>query len=655
MQPMKSLFLRRLFDNLDVVIAVSFISITGLLFLKYFTPGIFLLYSIINDILPVYLACLLFLYTKFKKINLNKKVEQEYNNNFNKLHIIYLLSIIFFICLTISGFVLNNSLYYYPISYTYLRIIMALCLLFSIYYLTRKINYKIYYFILFQIIIFALFIRLSPYAIYPTVFGGDVWYHLGLAEKISQLGSLDGLTYLTYAYYPIMHLLIATIKTILNVPLVSSLMYSITLCNAISIIFIGIISLKLFEDKKVSLYATFFLVFLGTHVHHSFSLVGVSIGFIIIPLLLFLILKRISDKSLNYAMLSILLMITLILAHPNSCVMTQVMLVLFCLTLFLFDMIYFNRINQTLFSIPLLFITMLIAYWIYITKFLNHLPNIVENFMFKVSGETIVILTEMDISITITKILGDIVFGITIFFMVFGLLTVFRQSDKYKNAFFLMASFMFFFGIFGGVMQMGSLLPWRWSYYGSIFGMVVFSCGVIEFINLRICRRIPFRKIGIALLCVFIILSLGGYDTSCPFSGHKLLTDDDSQLREGLSYPELYTSYFVLEHYKQPKIYSDYSGMLNQRYFNYTLKTDIVDNIENNDYNIEGIFMYRNYILDNEIWVETKQSRKFVVGYTLYKISRNPEKDLENNTNADIIYDTNETKCYKLHMPDNFS
>jgi hypothetical protein len=38
-----------------------------------------------------------------------------------------------------------------------------------------------------------------------------------------------------------------------------------------------------------------------------------------------------------------------------------------------------------------------------------------------------------------------------------------------------------------------------------------------------------------------------------------------------------------------------------------------------------------------------------------YKISRDPEKDLENNTNADIIYDTNETKCYKLHMPDNFS
>jgi hypothetical protein len=83
---------------------------------------------------------------------------------------------------------LNNSLYYYPISYTYLRIIMALCLLFSIYYL-KRINYKIYYFILFQIFVFALFIRLSPYAIYPTVFGGDVWAHLHFAEQISQLGS----------------------------------------------------------------------------------------------------------------------------------------------------------------------------------------------------------------------------------------------------------------------------------------------------------------------------------------------------------------------------------------------------------------------------------------------------------------------------------
>ena len=651
---MKSLFLRRLFDNLDVVIAASFIFITSLLFLKYFTPGIFLPYSIINDILPVYLACLLFLYTKFKKINLNKKVEQEYNNNFNKIHIIYICLIIFFICLTISVFILKNSLYYYPISYTYLRIIMALCLLFSIYYLKRT-DYKTYYFILFQIIIFALFIRLSPYAIYPTVFGADVWYHLNLADKISQLGSLDGLTYLTYAYYPIMHLLIAAIKIILNVPLMSSLMYSITLCNAISIIFIGIICLKLFEDKKVSLYATFFLAFLGTHVSHSFALVGLSIAFIIVPLLLFLILKRISDKSMNYAILSILLMITLILAHPNSCVMTQVMLVLFCLTLFLFDMVYFNRINQTLFSIPILFITMLIAYWIYISKFLKYLPNMVENFMFKVSGETIVILTKMDISITLTKILGDIVFGTTIFFMVFGLLTVFRQSDKYKNAFFLMASFMFFFGIFCGLIQMGSILPWRWIFYGSIFGMVVFSCGVIEFINLRICRRISFRRIGIALLCIFIILSLGGYDTSCPFFGHKLLTDEDSQVRGiGMSYPELYTSYFVLEHYKQPKIYSDlgFIDFLSRKCFNGTLKYDFADNIENNDYNIDGIFMYRKYMLNNKIWVETKQSREFVVGYMQYKISRNPEKDLENNTNADIIYDTNETKCYKLHIPD---
>ena len=93
---MKSLFLRRLFDNLDVVIAVSFISITGLLFLKYFTPGRFLPYSIINDILPVYLACLLFLYTKFKKIDFNKKVEQENNNSNFKIHINYIFSIIFF-------------------------------------------------------------------------------------------------------------------------------------------------------------------------------------------------------------------------------------------------------------------------------------------------------------------------------------------------------------------------------------------------------------------------------------------------------------------------------------------------------------------------------------------------------------------------------
>lgn len=278
--------------------------------------------------------------------------------------------------------------------------------------------------------------------------------------------------------------------------------------------------------------------------------------------------------------------------------------------------------------------------------------------MFKVSGETIVILTEMDISITITKILGDIIFGTTIFFMLFGLLTVFRQSDKYKNAFFLMASFMFFFGIFAGLIQMDSILPGRWRYYGSIFGMVVFSCGAIEFINLRFCRRISFRKIGIALLCVFIILSLGGYDATIPFYSHKLLTDDDSQVRKGMSYPELYTSYFVLEHYKQPTIYSDigFIDFLSRKYFNGTLRQHFVeDNIENNNYNIDGIFMYRRRMLDTEIVIRVKKSREFVSGHMRYKISRNPEKDLENNTNADIIYDTNETKCYKLHMPDKFS
>ena len=304
---------------------------------------------------------------------------------------------------------------------------------------------------------------------------------------------------------------------------------------------------------------------------------------------------------------------------------------------------------------------MLLAYWMYITKFLNHLSNIVENFMFKVSGETIVILTEMDVSITITTILGYIVFGITLFFVVFGLLTVFRQSDKYKTAFFLMASFMFFFGIFGGLVQLQALLPWRWGNYGRIFGVVVFSCGVIEFINLRFCRRISFRKIGIALLCVFIVLSLGGYDAEIPFSGHKLLTDDDSQVRKGMSYPELYTSSFVLEHSKQPKVYSDlgftFIRVSNQKCFNNTLmlRQDFADNVENNDYNIDGIFMYRKYLLDNEILIHIKKSKTFVGGHTHYKISRNPEKDLENNTNADIIYDTNETKCYKLHMSDNIS
>jgi hypothetical protein len=217
---------------------------------------------------------------------------------------------------------------------------------------------------------------------------------------------------------------------------------------------------------------------------------------------------------------------------------------------------------------------------------------------------------------------------------------------------------MFFFGIFGGLIQMGALLPWRWSYYGSVFGVILFSCGFIEFINLRICRRIPFRKIGITFLCAFIILSLGGYGAAFPFFGHKLLTDDDSQVRGiGMSYPELYTSNFVLEHYKQPKIYSDlgFIEFLSRKYFNSTLKQNFVDNIENNDYNIDGMFMYRKYMLDNKIWVQTKQSKTFGVGYMQYEISRNPEKDLENNTNAHVIYDINETKCYKLHMSDNFS
>ncbi len=630
----------KIYKNIDIILSIFLILVALVIFLFSIASNRINPFVASSKIIAVLVAPAIVLYLRKDKIKRSSIIVTTIIDSNNK--IIFLLFIFMFTCFAFCFYILYSHLYYYPIEYTYIKIIAGLCIFASI--CLTNINKKNYYVLLLVIIIFSLFNRLSIYDLYPVAFGGDVWAHLDLVDKISQFGFLNHVSYMTYSNYPIMHILIVSFKLMANATLTQSSMYAITVSNSLSVVFIALISLELLEDKKISLYSAFLLSILGSHITHSFSLVGLSYPLIIGPLLILLILKYYKNRKANLVILCFILMLAITLAHPNSSFMLITMICIFSIVSILVKKVYGqNNSDASLIQLWFIFFAVNIAYWIYISHFMAHIPDIVENIVFLKRGEATPYMMHASREVTPTIMLENVVDSISLLLLIFGLLSIFNKNNRIAISYFIATALLSFLGIFTLLINLYSTLPWRWVYLGGLFGVIINSFGFSELTKGNNHRILKIS--GILLILTFIILNLGGYSKDSLFYGNRLLTNDYSEERTGLSYPELHASYFLIKYYDKSSIYSDFEflDLISRKYFNSSLRTDFLLDKEYDK--IKGILVLRNYILINPMKLRTSSS-----GYDLidYRLNQGFKTALKSNLGADKIYNSDEIECYSV-------
>lgn len=181
-------------------------------------------------------------------------------------------------------------------------------------------------FFLIQVLILGLMIAWSQLLIFPSLLGIDPWYHFALTNEILNQSHLP-INYV-YSKLPLFHIIISETSLITDFPYKFSTMISVSLgqilCN---VIFIYLISNKLFNDHRIGLLAALMMVISNLHINMSFWSIPNSFAVIFIPIVIYLLLFKTDEKKrLNFISITIIILITIILTHTITALCMAILL-----------------------------------------------------------------------------------------------------------------------------------------------------------------------------------------------------------------------------------------------------------------------------------------------------------------------------------------
>lgn len=355
----------------------------------------------------------------------------------------------------------------------------------------------------------------------PFVRGYYTWYgdgitHIGLARDIL----LNGHTTL-YNSYPISHIFVSSMTYITTLPLEVVTNNTVIIFNLIFIMFLYLISKRLFPSKKVSL-LTAAAVSCVLLTGYEFFFVPNGYSLLYLPVLIYLYI--IFHKSFNKSLL--LLFVTVMLLFPFFHPVSALIIIL---NLIIFNTFYvfisackndFKRYIQKYDFILLLLMIVVLVIWI---LSVNTFDRSMESLYNTISGNTVsssaihemgtqlnkVNVQGIDLVILFIKMMSDKVIFFTFSIVALYILYVNRYSIKELLQIFPIFSFTFsscmfyliyLFNIIPGIAKIG----FQRSFYYLIIFSPIFVGVVMDYVLTKKTIIIPILCISILSICSFI-------------------------------------------------------------------------------------------------------------------------------------------------------
>ena len=243
-------------NNLDII---------SLLFIL--TGGIVILYLSFSAGIGQYGMGLAFLagaftYLYLRKSHRIKSLDMDPGNSKGeKTHKTLLLTnAIFFLCFSVSIYILRQALYIRPPIYFILVTVAYLSIFIEILYINKE--GPACYLNILKVILLSLSFRAGRYFSFATIPGVDTQFHLGLANLISELGHIPGYETLRlkYVYTPLWHVFVSSTGILLDADSSKTLFFSVVLPFGILIsLFVFLIVRKIAANVQTGLIALLFV------------------------------------------------------------------------------------------------------------------------------------------------------------------------------------------------------------------------------------------------------------------------------------------------------------------------------------------------------------------------------------------------------------
>lgn len=393
------------------------------------------------------------------------------------------------------------------------------------------------WFIIPQIIILGMTIAWSQLLIFPNVVGADPWYHQMITQKIIEFGTIpEG----SYSHLPLFHLTIAITSFFSGLNYKIATIFSVSsaqiICNAF---FIYLLAVLLLKNYKIGLLAALMVILANHHIYMSYWSIPNGFAAVFIPIVLYLILKRNSNASIESISLVILLLLALIFTHSIASMCMAILLISMWLLSEGYNL--FVHKKETIISVilPVFFTLVMFTWWSYASGHIFTLTKLIEWGFSRdafISQESIDIWTKYVQSIPISEQIFNQL-GMFLFFSLsfIGVFYMFSTTNK-KNI--LLASiaviplFIGFFSLMGGV----SVIEHRWWYFAQLLLSVPLGMAIALLFN-------TFKDHPLKIIGFFICLSLFAFALimSPTANSDNAMLSKNSSFRSSLTESELFS------------------------------------------------------------------------------------------------------------------
>jgi hypothetical protein len=354
--------------------------------------------------------------------------------------------------------------------------------------------------ILSQIIILGASIPWSQLLLYPTVIGVDPWYHQNVTLKIIEFATIpDG----GYSHLPLFHLIIAINSLFLDLNYKIAAMFSVSIaqivCNVLFIYLLGIFTTK---NNRVGLFSALMVILADHHIYMSYWSIPNGFAAVIIPIVLYLILKKKSKARIERIFIILLLLLALIFAHSITSICMSILLISMWLLSEGHNFCVNNKKTEISIILPVFYISAMFTWWSYASGHIFELARLIKWGFSRdvfITQATTDIWTEYVQSIPnseqIFNQLGMFLFFSLSFIGVFYMFSTMNKKNIIYAIIAIIPLFIGFFSLIGGF----SVIEHRWWYFAQLLLSVPLGMAIALFFN--IFKDNPLKTIGF-LICI---------------------------------------------------------------------------------------------------------------------------------------------------------
>ncbi len=262
-------------------------------------------------------ACLTWLYLQNKK-SIGESTIGVSKQGYSLMMIVFLA----FFALSIVIFNTRPDIYVRPLEYFFLVSAMAGVVSLEVLLAPSETRYTIL--TLAQIIVIGFSLGFSETLLFPSVVGGDPFWHQAFTNRILSLGHIpEGYS---YSRLPMFHLGIAATSSIVALDYKISAMLFVQSIQIISSACFVFLLGRALIGQRIGMLAGLLVTIANVEIHAGFWTIPTTLGFILVPMATYSLLMSKGSKRHQFTFVAIVLMTALILTHPIAALSMAIVL-----------------------------------------------------------------------------------------------------------------------------------------------------------------------------------------------------------------------------------------------------------------------------------------------------------------------------------------